>query len=119
MLVHIDPASDAPIFEQIAASIRADVVSGRSHPGDRLPAARQLADALEVNTHTVLHAYQALRDEGLVELRRGRGAVLTDAAGALGDVREDIAALAAKAAAAGITPETLSALIKEAIHAQY
>ncbi|GAA4677353.1 GntR family transcriptional regulator [Gordonia humi] len=117
MLVNIDPASDRPIFHQIADSVRSDVAAGRSRAGDRLPSARELAAALDVNVHTVLHAYQDLRDEGLVELRRGRGAVLTDAARALSTIHDDIAALAAKATAAGLHPETLSALVKEASRA--
>ena len=62
----------------------------------------------------MLHAYQDLRDEGLVELRRGRGAVITDAAADLRTLDDDIRALAAKAAALNLSPETLSALVKEA-----
>ncbi|WOC13502.1 GntR family transcriptional regulator [Gordonia sp. MP11Mi] len=117
MLVDIDPTSDAPIFAQIADSVRSDVAAGRSSAGDRLPSARELAAALDVNVHTVLRAYQQLRDEGLVELRRGRGAVLTAASATLSAVHDDIEALAAKAAAAGLRPETLSALVKEATRA--
>ena len=83
MLVRIDPESEAPLFAQIAASVRADAAAGRVRPGDRLPAARDIAAALGVNVHTVLHAYQDLRDEGLVELRRGRGAVVTAQAATL------------------------------------
>ena len=117
MLIDIDTRSETPIFAQIADSVRLDVAAGRSRSGDRLPSARELAAALEVNVHTVLHAYQQLRDEGLVELRRGRGAVLTDAAGALTSLHDDITALAAKAVAAGLRPETLTALVKEATRA--
>ncbi|MFC4119787.1 hypothetical protein [Nonomuraea zeae] len=36
-----------------------------------------MATTLGINLHTVLRGYQQLRDEGLVELRRGRAAVIT------------------------------------------
>ena len=44
--------------------------------GDRLLAAKELVASLDVNLHMVLRAYQMLRDEGLIELRRGRGAIV-------------------------------------------
>lgn len=116
MIVRVDPSSSAPLFEQIAASIRMDAAAGRMRPGDRLPAARELARALEVNLHTVLHAYQRLRDERLVDLRPGRGAVVTGAVAPLADLHDDITALAARARALSLSPDTLAALVKEAAH---
>ena len=77
MLFRIDPNSHRPLFEQLAAQVQRSVLLGELNDGERLPAARELAEALSINQHTVLHAYQLLRDEGLVELRRGRGAVIT------------------------------------------
>lgn len=109
----MDTESDAPLFAQIAASVRADAAAGRLQPGDRLPAAREIAGALGVNVHTVLRAYQDLRDEGLLELRRGRGAVLTDQAATLESLRLDIHDLAARARAAGLAPDALAAIVKE------
>src|SRR5690606_31614983 len=87
MLIRIDAESTRPIFEQIAASVRADIVAGRLSAGDRLPPAREIAGALDINLHTVLHAYQQLRDESLVDLRRGRGAVVSHAAAPLAELR--------------------------------
>ncbi|WP_019181832.1 GntR family transcriptional regulator [Microbacterium yannicii] len=113
MLLRIDPSSEAPLFAQIAASVRADAAAGRLSAGDRLPAAREVAEALGVNLHTVLRAYQDLRDEGLVDMRRGRGAVVTDSVVPLTQLREDIAALASRAEALGLSRETLASLIKE------
>lgn len=112
--MRIDPESDAPLFAQIAASVRADAAAGRLRAGDRLPAARDIASALGVNVHTVLHAYQGLRDEGLVELRRGRGAVVTGQAEALQSLHHDIQDLVARARAAGLPSDALAALVREA-----
>lgn len=113
MLIRIDADSARPLFDQVAASVRADVLTGKLEPGDRLPSARELAEALEINLHTVLRAYQQLRDEGLIDLRRGRGAVVSASAAPLAELSHDIAALVTRASALGLSPTTLAALIKE------
>lgn len=113
MLIRVDPGSGVAIFDQIAASVRSDASRGVLKPGDRLPAARELADALDVNIHTVLRAYQDLRDEGLVDLRRGRGAVVTDAAVSRAELLESVRSLVAQARLDGVGPQTLLTLIRE------
>lgn len=117
MLFRIDAAADVPLFAQLAASVRADAAAGRIRPGDRLPAAREVAGALRLNIHTVLHAYQLLRDEGLIELRRGRGAVVTAQAEIAAALRREIDDIAHRATRAGLTPDALASLIREAAQA--
>jgi GntR family transcriptional regulator len=70
-----------PLHERVAAAVRRAIGSGELRTGDPLPTARDLADAFDVHPNTVLRAYRALRDEGTIELRAGRGArVLQDRA---------------------------------------
>ena len=71
--VKIDRDEPTKLFEQVAAAIRRAIADGEAKPGERLPPARDLAAVLEVNTNTVLRALRLLRDEGLLEFRRGRG----------------------------------------------
>jgi GntR family transcriptional regulator len=71
--VKIDPSSPTPLFEQVAAAIRRAIAEGEAKPGERLPLAKDLATVLGVNANTVLRALRLLRDEGLLEFRRGRG----------------------------------------------
>ncbi len=71
--VKIDPSEPVPLFEQVAAEIRRAIADGEAGPGERLPLAKDMAKVLGVNTSTVLRALHQLRDEGLLEFRRGRG----------------------------------------------
>ncbi|MDR6865640.1 GntR family transcriptional regulator [Microbacterium resistens] len=114
MLIRIDPTAARPIYEQVAASVRADIAAGRLAPGDRLPPAREVAAAVEINVHTVLRAYQQLRDEDLIDLRRGRGAIVSTSAAPLAELAQDIRALVGHAAQLGLSPTALAALVKEA-----
>lgn len=112
MFVLIDPTTTTPVFAQIAESIATQIATGTVATGARLPAARELAGSLGVNVHTVLRAYQELRDDGQVELRRGRGAVVLGTPSAEG-VRAAVARAAAEAKAAGIPIGTLLALVRK------
>jgi GntR family transcriptional regulator len=71
--VKVDRRDPTDLHEQVAAEIRRAIADGEAKPGERLPPARDLAAVIGVNTNTVLRARRALRDEGLLEFRRGRG----------------------------------------------
>ena len=113
MLWRVDPTSSTPLHVQVAACVRREMTSGRLEKGDRLPSAKEVAGVLDVNLHTVLRAYQSLRDEGLIDLRRGRGAVVT-ATDPVGDarLRSLVADLVTEARLTGTTPTDLTRLIE-------
>lgn len=71
--VKVDRQEPTELYEQVAAEIRRAIAEGEARPGERLPPARDLAAILGVNRNTVLRALRQLRDEGLLEFRRGRG----------------------------------------------
>ena len=73
----IDKRDPTDLYEQVAAEIRRAIADGEAKPGERLPPAKDLAAVLGVNTNTVLRALRLLRDEGLLEFRRGRGISVT------------------------------------------
>ena len=71
--VKVNRKESTALYEQVAAEIRRAIADGEAKPGKRLPPAKDLAAVLDVNTNTVLRALRLLRDEGLLEFRRGRG----------------------------------------------
>lgn len=111
MLIRIDEASERPIYAQIADSVRGDVLAGRISAGEVLPPAREVATGLGANVHTVLRAYQLLRDEGLVDLKRRRGAVVTEAASRVAELSGEIDSLVALARSKGVTSDALAAMV--------
>lgn len=72
-LAAVDRSDPLPLHEQVAAGIRRAIADGEAGPGDRLPLAKDLAVVMGVNKNTVLRALHVLREEGLLEFRRGHG----------------------------------------------
>ena len=71
--VNIDRDDPVLLHDQVAAEIRRAIAEGEAGAGERLPLAKDLATVLGVNRNTVLRAMRLLREEGLLEFRRGRG----------------------------------------------
>ncbi|MFF7180012.1 GntR family transcriptional regulator [Streptomyces sp. NPDC008121] len=113
MLFRVDPASAVPLGDQVAACVRGALADGTATAGERLPAARELADSLGVNVHTVLRGYQRLREEGLIELRRGRGAVIVPGASVPDRARlvERVRDVVSEAKGLGLTDDDILTLV--------
>ncbi len=78
--VKVSRGERTDLHEQVAAEIRRAIAEGEAKPGDRLPPAKDLAAVLGVNANTVLRALRQLRDEGLLDFRRGRGVTVAGTA---------------------------------------
>src|SRR5215468_11318308 len=76
----INRADKRPPNAQIAASIRAAILSGELDPGARLPAGHELARFFGVSRMTVQTAVRSLREEGFVRSRTGSGVYVRDQA---------------------------------------
>ncbi|WP_406195333.1 GntR family transcriptional regulator [Kitasatospora sp. NBC_01560] len=112
MLLKLDLTDSRPLHEQVAGAIRRAIAEGECAPGDRLPPARELSRALGVNTNTVLRGLRALRDEGVLEFRRGRGVTVATAADQRAELLVQAAALVAEAARLGYSRTDLVELIR-------
>ncbi len=120
MFIRIETSSGVPITRQIADQIRTHSVSGVLEPGDRLPSVRQLAKELAVNQNTILHVYERLTAEGLLERRQGDGTYLSQslprgrAKVQRGILTQEMDRLAHRAADLGVTAQEAHELLDEA-----
>jgi len=112
-IVSIDHSSQVPLHEQVAAAIRRAIAEGEASSGERLPPAKDLAAVLGVNANTVFRALRTLRDEGLVEFRRGRGVSVTGIAQRRSPVLAKARELVEVARKYGYRPEELAEIIKQ------
>jgi DNA-binding transcriptional regulator YhcF (GntR family) len=116
MLLEVAGSSTEPYYARIASALRKAIAAGSPAPGERLPTAREVAAALDVNVHTVLRAYAVLRDEGLLDVGRGRGVHVAQG-GTPGRARlaELAESLAAEARRWGLGPDDAAELVKAAM----
>jgi GntR family transcriptional regulator len=75
-LLTIDLNSGTPVYRQIVDAIRTLLVDGGLKPGDSLPPVREIAMGLGVHFNTVAEAYRILAEEGWLDLKRRRGALV-------------------------------------------
>ena len=76
LTISIDIESPIPAYRQIVDAFRHLLVEGRLESGDLLPPVRQLALDLGVHFNTVAQSYRVLSEEGWLDLKRGRGAMV-------------------------------------------
>jgi DNA-binding transcriptional regulator YhcF (GntR family) len=69
----LDPDDPRPPFQQVISVLRASILTRKLEPGEQLPSFAELAKHFGVAPMTVQKAVGALRDEGLVVTRQGRG----------------------------------------------
>lgn len=115
MLWAVDHSSPQRLQDQVAASVVRGLRTGELSVGEQLPPAAELAAALSVDRNTVLAAYRQLRDTGILEFRRGRGArIVAEAeAGDLTPVRDAVRAAVDLARRYGLDSSDVITLVKE------
>ncbi len=73
MHILIDNKGSAPIYDQIMAQIKAQILSGTLGENDPLPSMRNLAKDLRVSVITTKRAYDELEREGFLYTVPGKG----------------------------------------------
>lgn len=73
MDIIISNSSEQPIYEQIAAQIKAQILTGELAAGEALPSMRRLALELHISLITTKRAYAELEEQGFIETCVGKG----------------------------------------------
>ena len=76
--LRIDMTSSIPAYRQIVDGLRVLLVSGQLKSDTALPSVRRMALDLGVHFNTVAEAYRSLADEGWLDLKHGRSALVIE-----------------------------------------
>jgi GntR family transcriptional regulator len=78
MLIRVNPSSGVPLYLQLMDQVKHAIETGAVKAGDQLPTIRKLAENLVMNPNTVVRAYRELQHEGIIELKHGSGAFVSE-----------------------------------------
>jgi len=78
MVLRLNPASGVPLYLQLIEQVKHAIATGAIEAGEQLPSVRKMAEDLVINPNTVARAYRDLEQEGIIELRHGSGAFISD-----------------------------------------
>ena len=125
ILLRPNPSSGVPIYLQLMEQVKHAIETGALRPGEQLPSIRPLAEELVVNPNTIAKAYRELEHEGVIELRQGAGAFVSDKAPTKKDADKLRAAQATVATAIeklrerGVTDEEIRRLVEAELSGVY
>jgi len=85
---NVNPSSGVPIYLQLMEQVKHAIETGALLPGEQLPATRKVAEDLVMNPNTVAKAYRELEHEGVIEMRKGLGAFVTEYGSTSGELIE-------------------------------
>ncbi|MEY9952996.1 GntR family transcriptional regulator [Leifsonia sp. EB34] len=116
MRIELDPTAETPLYQQLHDRVIDAVARGELREGDALVSVRQLAVRFGINAATVVKAYDALRNEGIVRTSRRSGSVIARDAGSgppderfLADWSARLSSLIAEGIAHGVERSELEA----------
>jgi DNA-binding transcriptional regulator YhcF (GntR family) len=116
--IAIDRSLPVPVGKQLYGLLSYVLAFGDIPQGTRLQSVRDLAKELGIAPMTVSEVYKKLRENGLIEVRKGLGAftvherhVSTASSGPSSPLNADIEALIGKAERLGITAMSLASMI--------
>ena len=104
---------NTPIYEQIYAQLKAQIIAGELSPGEALPSIRALAKDLKISVITTKRAYDELETEGFLYTVAGKGCFVAEKnldlirEQQLRELEEHLSAAAELAKSCGVSVEQL------------
>ena len=77
-MLPVNPNDPRPMYQKIANSVRAAILTGNLAPGQRLPSVQQLAAEFQAARMTVSHAISTLKEEGFLFSVSGSGVYVSN-----------------------------------------
>jgi GntR family transcriptional regulator len=109
--IALERNAEVPLGVQLAWALRARIHAGALAPGERLPALRDLAEGVGVNSNTIRAVYQRLEQEGLIASLQGSGTFVSAGPRERSAVGAIAAAAAHEARATGVDPREVAAAL--------
>ena len=78
LVINLSKKSDAPLYVQVAESIKDSIHRGILKPGDRLPSTRELATSAKLARLTINRAYENLASQKYISVVQGSGAYVLE-----------------------------------------
>ena len=122
-MIKVDESSPVPIYQQIVAGMRREVLTGIFGPDQRLPSIRDLALELKVNPNTIAKAYQEMEQMGVIYFKRGQGAFVAprQEEERMQEARQEIGRLFSEiisiARSMNLPPQQLHSILEEILNA--
>ena len=110
--------ANQPIYEQIYAQIRAQIIAGTLRPGDALPSIRALAKDLRISVITTKRAYDELEADGFLYTVAGKGCFVAEKnldlvrEHQLKELEDHLSAAAELAKSCGLSREELTEMLR-------
>ena len=118
MHIILNNSSMVPVYEQLMAQIKQEIIQGGLAEGEALPSVRSFSNELRISALTVKKAYDKLEEEGFVVTVHGKGTYVAAMDRQLAvearrkAVEEDFSLAVSKAKTVGLTDDEIREILE-------